>query len=148
MTSNLDNKDDDESVLVTEYFGQRTAPLAQDGANADTSLNGVVYKLNLWDRSVQVIKLAPVADIGFKDPLNGTAGCFPNQLQSVTIAGGSIERGEGVHRFRKTGHAGRAEIVDRLEPEGGTELIKNFAAPIPAIVTPATTENPMSSAIP
>ena len=26
------------------------------------------------------------------------------------------------------------EIIDRLEPEGGTELIKNFAAPIPAIV--------------
>jgi hypothetical protein len=87
VTSNLDNKDDDESVLITEYFGQRTAPLAQDGSNADTSMQGIVYKFNLWDRSVQIIPLKPLADIGFKDVANGTAGCFPNQLQSVTIAG-------------------------------------------------------------
>ncbi|MBN9304209.1 MAG: cytochrome [Devosia sp. 67-54] len=26
------------------------------------------------------------------------------------------------------------EMIDRLEPEGGTELIRNFAAPIPAVV--------------
>jgi unspecific monooxygenase len=26
------------------------------------------------------------------------------------------------------------EMVDRLEPEGGTELIRNFAAPIPAVI--------------
>ena len=87
ITSNLNRNDNDESVLVTEYFAQRTAPLAADGSNADTSLQGVVYKLNLWDRSVKVIPLAPLADIGFKDVANNAAGCFPNQLQSVTIAG-------------------------------------------------------------
>src|SRR6185295_7543443 len=42
VTSNLDGKDDDESILVTEYFAQRTAPLAADGSNADTSMQGVV----------------------------------------------------------------------------------------------------------
>ncbi|MFO0734479.1 MAG: hypothetical protein U0270_01300 [Labilithrix sp.] len=87
VTSNLNGRDDDESVLVTEYFAQRTAPLAADGSNADTSMQGIVYKLNLWDRSVQVIPLAPLQDLGFKDVANGAAGCFPNQLQSVTIAG-------------------------------------------------------------
>jgi DNA-binding beta-propeller fold protein YncE/mono/diheme cytochrome c family protein len=87
VTSNLDGRDDDESILVTEYFAQRTAPLAPDGSNADTSLQGVVYKVNVGDKSVQVIPLAPLADMGFKDQANGTAGCFPNQLQSVTIAG-------------------------------------------------------------
>ena len=85
--SNLNRSDDDKSVLVTEYYAQRTAPLAADGSNADTSMQGVVYKLRLKDRSVQVIPLAPIKDLGFKDVANGTAGCFPNQLQSVTIAG-------------------------------------------------------------
>jgi DNA-binding beta-propeller fold protein YncE len=87
VTSNLNNRDDDESVLVTEYFAQRTAPLAADGSNADTSMQGVVYKLSLADKSVKIIPLAPLQDMGFKDVANGTAGCFPNQLQSVTIAG-------------------------------------------------------------
>jgi mono/diheme cytochrome c family protein len=87
VTSNLDGYDDDESVLVTEYFAQRTAPLAPDGSNADTSMQGVVYKLSLRNRSVQVIPLAPLDDMGFKDQAGGKAGCFPNQLQSLTIAG-------------------------------------------------------------
>ena len=87
VTSDLDGYDDDESVLVTEYFAQRTSPLAADGSNADTSMQGVVYKLKLSDHSVQVIPLAPLADMGFKDHAGGVAGCFPNQLQSVTIAG-------------------------------------------------------------
>jgi DNA-binding beta-propeller fold protein YncE len=87
VTSNLNRSDDDESVLITEYFGQRFQPIAADGSNADTSVRGVVYKLSLGDYSVQVIPLAPLADIGFKDLNNDTAGCYPNQLQSVTIAG-------------------------------------------------------------
>jgi hypothetical protein len=87
ITSNLNHRDDDESVLVTEYYGVRTEPLAPDGANADTSVQGIVYKLDLGDRSVKVVPLAPLEDMGFRDQANGTAGCFPNQLQSVTIAG-------------------------------------------------------------
>ncbi len=87
VTSNLNRDDDDESVLVTEYFAQRTEPLAADGRNADTSMQGVVYKLSLSDYTVRAIPLAPLGDMGFKDHANGVAGCFPNQLQSVTIAG-------------------------------------------------------------
>jgi hypothetical protein len=87
ITSNLDRRDDDESVLVTEYYAIRNQPLAPDGANADSSLQGIVYKLDLWDRSVKVIKLEPLADMGFRDQDDRQAGCFPNQLQSVTVAG-------------------------------------------------------------
>jgi hypothetical protein len=87
ITSNLNKSDDDESVLVTEYFGIRNQPLDPKGDNADTSLQGIVYKLDLYDRKVKVIKLDPLADMGFRDQNGGQAGCFPNQLQSVTVAG-------------------------------------------------------------
>jgi DNA-binding beta-propeller fold protein YncE/mono/diheme cytochrome c family protein len=87
ITSNLDKNDDDESILVTEYFAQRTAPLAADGSNADTSMQGVVYKVNVGTRAISTIPLAPLTDMGFKDQAGGVAGCFPNQLQSVTVAG-------------------------------------------------------------
>jgi hypothetical protein len=87
ITSNLNGSDDDESVLVTEYYALRTEPLDGKGDNADTSLQAVVYKLGLWNRQVQVVKLDPLADMGFRDQNGGQAGCFPNQLQSVTVAG-------------------------------------------------------------
>jgi hypothetical protein len=86
ITSNRNNYDDDETVLITEYFGQRYEKLDPTGANADTSVRGVVYKLSLEDRSVKVIPLEPLADMGFRDHENGQAGCYPNQLQSITIA--------------------------------------------------------------
>ena len=77
--------DTDESVYVTEYFGQATAPEASDGSNADTRKVGMVYKIKIADSSVTTIDLAPIADMGFQDQNGGKAGCYPNQLQSITL---------------------------------------------------------------
>jgi len=85
ITNNGDANEDDESIYVTEYFAQRTEAEADDGANADVAKSGLVYKVKLSDKSVSTIKLAPIADMGFKDSTGGTAGCYPNQLQSITI---------------------------------------------------------------
>ena len=85
ITNNGDANEDDESIYVTEYFAQRVEAEADNGANADVAKNAVVYKVKLSDKSVSTIRLAPLADIGFKDSAGGAAGCYPNQLQSITI---------------------------------------------------------------
>ncbi len=87
ITNNLDANDADESILVTEYFAQRTAVEDPAGANADTAKAGLLYKIKVSDKSVSTIQLGPVADLGFADHTGGKAGCYPNQLQSVTING-------------------------------------------------------------
>jgi DNA-binding beta-propeller fold protein YncE len=85
ITNNGDQNEADESIYVTEYFAQRTEAEADLGANADVAKSAIVYKVKLSDKSVSTIRLAPLADLGFKDNLGGTAGCYPNQLQSITI---------------------------------------------------------------
>ncbi len=85
ITNNGDKNEDDETIYVTEYFAQRTEEEAAGGANADTAKAGIVYKVKLADKSVSTIRLAPLADMGFKDSNGGNAGCYPNQLQSITI---------------------------------------------------------------
>lgn len=87
ITNDGDGDDADESVLVTEYYAQRTTPEAADGSNADTARVGLVYRVSTYDGSIKTIELLPLADIGFKDQNGNTAGCYPNQLQSVTING-------------------------------------------------------------
>jgi hypothetical protein len=85
ITNNGDENEDDESIYVTEYFAQRIEAEADNGANADTAKAGIVYKVKIQDKSVSAIRLAPIADMGFKDSNNAQAGCYPNQLQSITI---------------------------------------------------------------
>ncbi|HEY8074572.1 MAG TPA: YncE family protein [Labilithrix sp.] len=85
ITNDGDQDESNESVYVTEYYAQRTAAEAADGSNADTAKSGIVYKMKLSDHSLTTIRLAPLADIGFKDSAGGSAGCYPNQLQSITI---------------------------------------------------------------
>ncbi|MBL0197773.1 MAG: hypothetical protein IPQ09_26880 [Myxococcales bacterium] len=91
VTNNNNENDDDENLYVTEYFGQRTAPESSaspgNAAAMDTNHDGVVYKVNVGDGAVSTIRLGAIADTGFKDSATNTAGCFPNQLQSITIAG-------------------------------------------------------------
>ncbi len=87
ITNNLDAKDDDESIYVTEYYAQHVEKEAPDGANADRAKAGLVYKIKLADKSVSTIRLNPIADMGFKDSKGQTAGCYPNQLQSITVNG-------------------------------------------------------------
>jgi YVTN family beta-propeller protein len=87
VTNDLDTDDADETLYVTEYYSQQIAELQPDGLNADVNRTGVVYAIKLVDGSVSTIDLAPIQDIGFKDSAGNVAGCFPNQLQSVTING-------------------------------------------------------------
>jgi mono/diheme cytochrome c family protein len=87
-TNNGDTSDADESIYVTEYFAQVVTPEASDGSNADTHKSGVVYRVRISDKNVSTISLAPLADMGFKDERSATAGCYPNQLQSITLNGG------------------------------------------------------------
>ena len=88
VTNNGDAYDDDESVLVTEYFAQRVEKEGPGGANADTNKEGLVYRIKVADKSVSTIPLQPLADMGFKDHNGGSAACYPNQLQSIAVAAG------------------------------------------------------------
>lgn len=87
ITNNGDGSDDDESIVVTEYYAQHVEKVSATGDNADRAKTGLVYKIKIADKSVTPIRIKPLADLGFKDSAGGTAGCFPNQLQSVSIAG-------------------------------------------------------------
>ncbi|MBX3229667.1 MAG: hypothetical protein KIT84_04970 [Labilithrix sp.] len=88
ITNNGNNLDADETVYVTEFYAQHKVPLLADGSNADVAKVGVVYAIPVKDpNDVTIIELPPLADLGFKDHKNGTAGCFPNQLLSINIQG-------------------------------------------------------------
>ena len=87
ISNDADGEDDDEALYVTEYFAQPIAAEAADGSNADLRNVGLVYKVALADYEVSRIPLSPLADVGFKDAAGVAAGCFPNQLQSITING-------------------------------------------------------------
>ena len=66
------------------FRASASPPRRPTARNADASKQGVVYRVKLADLSVTAIALAPLADMGFKDHNNGAAGCYPNQLQSIT----------------------------------------------------------------
>jgi len=86
--SNDGNADDaDETAYVTDYFAQRKIPEAADGTNADVAQVGIVYRVSLKTGLVAVTQLSPLANIGFKDQNGNVAGCYPNQLQSITLNG-------------------------------------------------------------
>jgi YVTN family beta-propeller protein len=87
VTNDGDGDDGDEALYVTEYFGQQIEPELADGSNSDTRKVGIVYKVGLADRAVRTIRLAPLANMGFKDDRGVAAGCYPNQLQSIAVNG-------------------------------------------------------------
>ena len=87
ISNDADGDDSDEALYITEYYAQPIAPEAPDGSNADVRNVGLVYKVSLYDFKVSLIELSPLGDIGFKDANGEAAGCFPNQLQSVTVNG-------------------------------------------------------------
>jgi YVTN family beta-propeller protein len=87
VTNDLDGDDSDESLYVTEYFGQQTEAELPDGSNSDTRKVGIVYKVALADRVAKTVRLAPLVDMGFKDDKGALAGCYPNQLQSIAVNG-------------------------------------------------------------
>ncbi len=87
ITSDGDDDDMDEKVYVTEYFAQRSAPEDADGLNGDINWVGVVYSVQVSDGEVDIVLLPPVLDTGFAAPNMAPTGCFPNQVQSITISG-------------------------------------------------------------
>jgi hypothetical protein len=87
ITNNNDDIEIDESVFVTEFFGQQKEALAPNGSNADIAKQGFVYRITLKDKSVSMVALPPIADIGIHDHADGVAGCYPNQLQSINVQG-------------------------------------------------------------
>jgi YVTN family beta-propeller protein len=87
VSNDGDGDDADEMLYVTEYFGQQIEAEASDGSNADVRNVGLVYQASLDGYTVSTIPLSPLEDVGFKDANGVAAGCFPNQLQSITING-------------------------------------------------------------
>jgi len=87
ITNNNDDVESDETLFVTEYYGQWKEQLAPNGSNADIAKQGLVYQIKLSDKNVSTVKLPPIADIGIKDHEGKAAGCYPNQLQSINITG-------------------------------------------------------------
>ncbi|NUO47800.1 MAG: hypothetical protein HOV80_02970, partial [Polyangiaceae bacterium] len=88
VTNDGDDDDTDESILVTEWFAQRIGPEGANGANADTSKQGVVYRIAYGETTASIVDLPPVSDTGFVDHNGGATGCFPNQVSSVTTKDG------------------------------------------------------------
>jgi YVTN family beta-propeller protein len=89
ITNDGDAEDGDEKIYVTEFYAQRTGPEGANGVDADNSKQGVLYAVDAAG-AAKVIDLPPFADTGFNDHrgASGTpTGCFPNQLQSVTVNG-------------------------------------------------------------
>lgn len=87
ISNNGDANDADESVFVTEFFAQRSEPEMIDAmgkSNVDTNWVGAVYKVAVGDASTSLITLPSLLDTGFPDA-TGPTGCFPNQVQSITI---------------------------------------------------------------
>jgi hypothetical protein len=87
ITNNGDASDSDEKIIVTEWSALRTAP--ETIATADTNWKGAVYKVAVGSSTASIIDLPAVTDTGFNDHNNAVTGCFPNQVASVTIDGGT-----------------------------------------------------------
>ena len=145
ITGNGDANDDDEKVYVTEYFAQRTAAEAGNGLNADVNHEGLVYSVKVSDGTVKIVELAPIADTGFNDANMGVTGCFPNQIQSVTIDGkfafvsSTCASPEGPIGAKNNTHPVVSVIdtaTDKEVPAGTANLNKSFAAQYTTKATP------------
>jgi DNA-binding beta-propeller fold protein YncE len=94
ITNDGDERDDDETAYVTEFFSQwrPDAPTTPDGhPDFDASRQGVVYRFALGGGSdVALTTIAPIADTGVNDSHGEAAGCVPNQLQAPTLHGNRL----------------------------------------------------------
>ncbi|MBS2019391.1 MAG: YncE family protein [Deltaproteobacteria bacterium] len=87
VSNNGNDDETDEVLYATEFYAVRSEPEAANGSNADSSKRGVVYRVKLSNDTLDTLDLAPLADMGFAGQPDDTAGCFPNALQSITLAG-------------------------------------------------------------
>ena len=87
ITNDGDADDSDETVLVTEFFSQRFLAHEDNATNADVNRRGYLYAISAADHTVQPVELPPMDDTGFRLSETAPTGCFPNQVQAVTIHG-------------------------------------------------------------
>lgn len=89
ITNDLDQDDNDERVLVTQFYGRPRADLAIT-EGVDDGKEGVVQVINVGAASVaKEIALAPIAscftsNVG-NPPAELTSGCYPNQLAAISV---------------------------------------------------------------
>jgi len=147
ITGDKDGSDDDEKVYVTEYFAQRIAPEMGNGSNADVNHEGLVYSVSVADDAVKLIELPPITDTGFPDANMGVTGCYPNQVQSVTVDGNfayvtsTCASPEGPIGFKNNTHPMVSVIntmTDAAVPAGTSNLTKNWSAQYTMKATPDT----------
>ncbi|MEY4577837.1 MAG: hypothetical protein RL701_2540, partial [Pseudomonadota bacterium] len=79
--------DHGDELFVTEFFGQQIEAELADGSNSDTRKVGVVYKVNPAEYSVKTIRLGALNNLGFLDERGEVTGCYPNQLQAISLNG-------------------------------------------------------------
>ena len=90
VSNNGDTNESDEYLYVTEYYAVRKEAETNVGVNAnnaDTSKGGVVYRVKVSNDNVETIGLGALANMGFPATPTVAAGCYPNQLQSITLNG-------------------------------------------------------------
>ncbi len=88
VTNDLDDDESDETVLVTEFYGEPVA----GGETRDDGRTGKVRRFSLELEDLGDITLAPL-DSGFArngDPTQGTVTTAPNQLASLAVADGRV----------------------------------------------------------
>jgi hypothetical protein len=146
ITNNLDKNDDDETLVVTQFYGVATP----GGEAKDDGRTGKVRLYSLADLSTyRSLELAPI-DSGF--PKGGTAGnptvhASPNQLSAVAVANDRVfvtstaASPEGPARFDNNVfpvvHVGDLASATEITGTGGTT---NLARKIyDAIPSPSAT---------
>lgn len=85
ITNDGDTEDTDEKVFVTDFYGRKSAGDGSEGV--DTGREGIVWVFDVGGADKRTLKLAPLSTC-FEAPVGGTpitSGCFPNQLNSVTV---------------------------------------------------------------
>jgi YVTN family beta-propeller protein len=92
VSNDGDLSDADETVYVTEFFGQPRRGGVPDGVvGIDVAREGVVYRFNAGSGvAAEPIGLAPVEDTGFVDSEGLATGCFPSQLHAVALRGARL----------------------------------------------------------
>lgn len=116
LTNDGDNEDADETLYVTEYFGQQVIAELPTGERADQLKVGIIYAVSLSNGEIKTIELQPLQDMGFADNNGDTAGCFPNQLQDIAI------------------HEGYAYVVSVCASPRGPISFKTNTAPLISVI--------------
>jgi YVTN family beta-propeller protein len=110
VTHDGDDDDSDERVLVTQFYGRRSAEADDTGGQGIVQVFGAEE-----DRVAREITLAPLAQC-FVGGDGTTSGCFPNQLYSLAI------------------HNGRAYVTSvAAGPEGPVNFAHNMQALVSVI---------------